>query len=149
MLNLFKIIRENSFLNRHKKIIKFCVSGTVSAGVDFGTLILLVEVFSFNIIAANTISFTLAVINSFMFNKHWTFRDAGKNYSKQFFKFFMVSVTGLILNNSFLYLFIKLGLWYVAGKVITTLIVLFWNFSVNNLWTFDNQSKQHQHEERN
>jgi len=137
MIKLYRKLRENYFLNKYKRAIKFFISGIISASIDFGILFILVHFYSFNVIIANTISFSFAVINSFLFNKFWTFRNKDKNYSKQFFKFLIVSIIGLILNNLFLFIIIKFGVWYLFAKVIVTFIVLFWNFFINKFWTFN------------
>lgn len=141
MIKIYKLARENYFLSKYKKIIKFGVSGVVSAFIDFGILFILVEFFSVNVIIANTFSFLFAVINSYLFNKYWTFRDSEKNHYKQFAKFFLVSSIGLLINTFLMFLLIKLNIWYIFAKVIIVVIVAFWNFLANNFWTFNKQKE--------
>lgn len=132
-MNLYSLTFKN------KKIVKFCISGVLSAFVDLGILIVLVEIFNFNIIIANIISFSFAVMNSFAFNKLWTFRDGNKDYFRQFIKFLLISLLGLLLNTIFMTLLIYLNIWYVFAKIVVIVTVAFWNFSANNFWTFRNQ----------
>ncbi len=61
---------------------KFVVIGVVNTGVDF--LVLNLEMFMAGIskgpymLVQNAISFSIATINSYFFNKYWTFQDASK-----------------------------------------------------------------------
>ncbi len=103
---------------------------------------MLIEIFDIYLIFANTISFLLAVINSFLLNKYWTFNDSNKKYTQQFFKFLFVSFIGLLLNNLLMLLFVNLNIWYVFAKIIVIIIVAFWNYLMNNSWTFNNQRKK-------
>jgi dolichyl-phosphate beta-glucosyltransferase len=82
-------------------------------------------------------SFTLAVVNNFILNKFWTFRNASRNIRKQFIKFVIVSVVGLALTEFCMAVFVfRLGIWYIASKLITSIVVLTWNFLANKNWTF-------------
>jgi len=120
-----------------KLFIKYSIVGTSGAIVDLTALYLLVELAGINVYVAAVFSFILAVINNFLLNKFWTFNDKNPNYSKQFIKFLSVSIFGLMLTLSFMYLFIDVvGIWYMLAKAITTLIVLFWNYTLNRFWTF-------------
>lgn len=92
------------------------------------------------------VSSGLAIVNSFIWNRRWTFRIVGpEERGKQFRRFVFISVMGLLLNN-----FITTGLnniiaghavrsWAVASAV-ATVAVAFWNFFGQKLWAF--QKKQ-------
>ncbi len=150
-----------------ERFIKFLLVGTLGFILDFGTLTLLVEVvklpeivesltgFSLTIglIVANTISFSLAVISNFTLNRYWTYPESrDKRKRVQLPQFTLVSVIGLILNNSILALltnpldnllhqfsFVPASIeGYIPAKLIATIVVLFWNFFVNRFWTYGN-----------
>lgn len=123
-----------------QKIIKFCIAGVISAIIDIGILSILVELFSTPILTANTISFLIAVINSYFINKYWTWKDFSKNHKSQFSKFFIISTIGLIMNLFLMSLALSFNLWYLLAKVIIILIVAIWNFTANHLWTFSEKS---------
>lgn len=133
---LWNLILENS--RELERFIKFAIVGTIGAGVDFGTLTALVELFHVNVYLANTVSFTAAVINNFILNSTWTFGDQpNKKPARQLVQFFIVSIIGYMINQTLLYAFIEFaGLWYLLAKAIATIVVLFWNFTANRLWTF-------------
>jgi len=136
LTRLWDLIHEN--FRELERFVKFAIVGTIGAGVDFGTLSALVELLHVNVYAANTVSFTAAVINNFVLNSTWTFGDQpNKQPARQLVQFFIVSIIGYLINQALLYAFIEFaGLWYLLAKAIATIVVLFWNFGANRLWTF-------------
>jgi dolichyl-phosphate beta-glucosyltransferase len=124
-------------LNNYRIFLKYCLVGVLGTLIDIGSLYIFVEFLKLPIIPASVISFVLAVINNFLFNKFWTFQNSSKNYRKQFIKFFIISSVGLLLNTTFMYLFVYvIGIWYIFAKILTSGIVLNWNFFANKFWTF-------------
>jgi len=117
--------------------------GTLGFVIDFGTLNLLVLVMGLEVLVANTISFTLAVLSNFTWNRLWTYPDSrSKPIRSQLTQFSIVNVLGLGINTLVLWaltpastaLIGRLG--YNIAKAIATVVVLFWNFFVNRYWTY-------------
>ncbi|MFA7685578.1 MAG: glycosyltransferase [Candidatus Gracilibacteria bacterium] len=130
---MFKVI----FKDKSKQFIKYCIVGGLNTFIDIGALYLFVEYLKIAVIPSSVLSFIIAVANSFLMNKLWTFKDKSTNYRKQFIKFLIVSIIGLGLNTAFMFTFVSLlSMWYILSKIITSLIVLTWNFLVNRFWTF-------------
>jgi uncharacterized protein len=84
----------------------------------------------------------VAILNSFYWNRRWTFKIRGKEERlKQLHKFFVVALIGMALNTiitTALYNIIPgrpLRSWGVASAI-ATVVVAFWNFSGQKLWTF-------------
>jgi len=127
-----------------KRFLKFAIVGTSGAVVDFGVLNLLHLAFGFSKFWANTCSFTLAVFNNFTWNRLWTFPESRERPLKsQLGQFALVNVAGLAINQVvFLgldkYLFTpwfgRLG--YNLAKAVAIIVVLFWNFGINRIWTY-------------
>lgn len=134
-----------------RQIMKFSVVGVINTIIDFGILNFLIQVFSWSVLPANTISFSLAVINSYFLNKYWTFRDHRSINLKQFSSFVLVSLIGLGLSNLLIYY----GMWFLdmynfnisftwqynIAKAISAIIVLAWNFLASKFWIFHDRSK--------
>jgi HAD superfamily phosphatase (TIGR01668 family) len=84
----------------------------------------------------------LAILNSFYWNRRWTFRVVGKeSRHRQIVKFFVVALIGMGLNvvlSSGLHAVVpgsdKVS-WAIATAV-ATVVVVFWNFTGQRLWTF-------------
>lgn len=150
-----------------ERFVKFLIVGTIGFVIDFGVLTILVEFVKLpeiiaeatpfsatvGLIFSNTISFTLAVISNFSFNRYWTYPESrDKRKRVQLPQFTLVSLIGLILNNFILAIlhtpfdsvlhqfpFIPESIdGYVPAKIVATIVVLFWNFFVNRFWTYSN-----------
>jgi putative flippase GtrA len=126
-----------------ERFLKFMVVGTIGFVVDFGTLNLLVLVVGLPVLISNTISFSLAVISNYTWNRLWTYPDSrSKPVRSQLTQFVVVNVAGLGINTLVLAtltpVFTRLvgELGYNIAKAIATVIVLFWNFFVNRYWTY-------------
>jgi putative flippase GtrA len=119
------------------KFTRFCFVGVLGTTVDFSVLFLLFEFFNLNLNLAIIVAFLVATINNFYLNKKWTFKNRQPNLINQYLKFLLVSIIGVFLNiviiNSLIYFY---DMWYVYGKIIATIFVLFINFFANYTWTF-------------
>jgi len=127
-----------------KRFIKFAIVGAIGTVVDFTTLNILHLAFGLSLPVANTISFCLAVISNFTWNRLWTFPESRQRpLGTQLLKFGAVNLVGLVINQVvFLglnhYVFEPwLGeLGYNVAKAIAIIVVLFWNFGINRIWTY-------------
>lgn len=129
---------------------KFFVVGILNTGLDFLVLNLLMWITQTYkgtpIVIFGTISFSVAVINSYFLNKYWTFGDQSKTQApQQFVKFLSVAIVGLVLNNSIIYFITTLVnpifglspvLWANFAKAMATGVVLAWNFVGYKLFVF-------------
>jgi putative flippase GtrA len=127
-----------------ERFLKFLIVGTVGFAVDFGTLNLLKLVFGLHLLVANTISFSLAVLSNFTWNRLWTYPDSrSKPIKSQLVQFFVVNVAGWGINTVVLAALSPVfqgmvgELGYNIAKAIATILVLFWNFFVNRYWTYN------------
>lgn len=115
---------------------RYAVVGVIGTAIDFGTLVLFVECFSVPPLLANLFAFLFAVTNNYVLNRRWTYKEKEAKFFQQMAKFFLVSIVGLLLNSSLMYLFLEIGVWYVFAKVCIIGVVMVWNFTANSLWTF-------------
>jgi len=120
---------------------KFIVIGFMNTAIDFAILNFLMwwtGIYSgASIILLNMVSFSIAVFNSYFWNKYWTFRDLDKVEAKEFSQFILVTLIGLAINSSIVYgvttlvspMFgISPELWANLAKVAATGFSLIWNF---------------------
>ncbi len=127
----------NFFIRKHIIFIKYALVGCLGTAIDLGSLYIFVDFLHLNVLLGTAISFVLAVINNFTLNKYWTFENKSSNIRKQFIKFLTVSIMGLILTEIFMALFVYgIHIWYIASKIVTSGLVLTWNFVANKYWTF-------------
>jgi len=132
-----------------KRFIKFAIVGGVGFVIDTGTLSLLV--FLLNLtgdtqrLAAKAVSFTLAVISNFVWNRRWTYPESrSKPLGKQMTQFFVLNLIGLGINllvfsvvDSLLIPLVGL-VWALYGAQIAAVgVAMFWNFAANRLVTYN------------
>lgn len=126
-----------------KPFIKYCVVGTLGTLIDLGSFYVFREFVGIGLFLSTVMAFLLAVCNNFILNKIWTFQNKHKNFRKQFIKFLIVAVIGLLLSLLSMYVFVYLldfARWQRLGELLakacTSLVVLTWNFLGNKFWTF-------------
>ncbi|MBU1083092.1 GtrA family protein [Patescibacteria group bacterium] len=134
-----------------KKILKFLTVGATNTLIDFAILNLLIQLTPLSLLWSNSISFSVAVINSYLLNKYWTFQDRKPIYLTQFSLFFVISLVGLGLSNLILHFGTKaiIFLWpdltftwqYNLAKMASAVIVLVWNFAAYQYWVFYDRKK--------
>ena len=122
---------------------KFVVIGFLNTGIDFAILNLLMwqtGIYSGKyIILLNAIAFSVAVINSYFWNKFWIFR-AGKTEKQtgEFAQFVAITLVGMALNTATVYIIttlispmfgLSVELWANLAKAAATGISLVWNFT--------------------
>lgn len=90
-----------------RQFIKFGVTGTIGATVDFTTYNVLTRglgitffytVLGQQIIVANNISVFLAIVSNFLLNKYWTFRDPSRQVVRQWAGYFTLNFFTWLLN---------------------------------------------------
>ncbi len=138
-----------------KRFIKFAVVGLSGTVVDFTIFNLCISLLQFNPITASVCSFTLAVVNNFIWNRNWTYPESKSTpIGPQLIKFSVISVIGLIIRTPlFSYLehpIIKLAentvnpeffltpatIGHNISLAIAIVVVLFWNYFANRFWTY-------------
>lgn len=124
------------------QFVKYALVGFANTAVDFGVLNLLAWIigkYEGGIVGViNIISFAVAVIHSYFWNKFWTFEGKKKNNATiQFVQFIIVSIVGMLINTVIVYAMSTLiqpmcnlgpQAWLNVVKVVATVLSLVWNF---------------------
>ncbi len=119
------------------KFLKFGLVGFSGLLLDFGITYYTKEKLHWNKYLANSLGFVIACTNNYLLNRLWTFRSVDPGIAVQFSKFLLISLGGLFLNNLILYLFTeKVKLNFYVAKFCAIVLVFFWNFFFNYLFTF-------------
>ena len=146
------------------RFLKFSVVGTIGAVVDFGTFNLLVSLLHVWDIAAGVFSFLAAITSNFIWNRYWTYPDSrSKPLRQQAIQFAMVNSIGLAIRVPIYALSVnpmtRLADWLLNALPVITqwftdpatlgrnfalalavIVVLFWNFGINRIWTYSDVS---------
>ncbi len=139
------------------QIAKFALIGVLNTLVDLGVLSLLIFlfralldinpeakialVFGLSLTCYSfykATSFIIANVNSYVWNKYWTFKqNENKKTFKEFLQFFIVSLIGFVINvfsasYVFNYISAPIGLnsdqWGLIGAIVGSIAGLTWNF---------------------
>ena len=129
-----------------RQFLKFGITGTIGAMVDFGTYAFLTRVLDwttlyniagFEISAANNVSVFLAIVSNFIINRLWTFRGNGGNVASQGLSYLLLNTFTWALNQFLLSFFaFKVPLFETlfgdqkdfVAKAAAIVIIMFVNF---------------------
>lgn len=135
---LFKEETENTLI----QLFRYGFVGGAAFLVDYGVLVLLTEVFGMHYLLSATISFILGLITNYLLSVVWVFnnRTLGNRWA-EFTVFAIIGVIGLGLNALIMYVCTdKMGIYYMISKIISTVIVFFWNFFARKIVLFKAKS---------
>ena len=123
-----------------REFIKYCLVGVLNTLLDWTFYLSLTRFFDFwqaNYLFAKAVSFSVGVVNSFIWNRIWTFRSRERKILIQFPKFSITQGIALGLNVGIMYLFVSL-LYFpdIIGLVMATLASLIFGFSLSKFWVF-------------
>lgn len=136
------------------QLIKFVIIGVGNTLLDWAILLGLMKATSvttgFGYSIEKGLSFTVAVINSYIWNKYWTFKARGGKVAVEFTQFIVVSLVGMVINVGVATAVVKFvkpidfvislskfvplielapgEAWGIFGAGVATLIALAWNF---------------------
>jgi putative flippase GtrA len=123
------------------QLVRFCVTGSVAAAVDFGsyvTLTRLVAPLRAYYVATSLATSVAATVVAYLINGRWTFRDPRGASFGQYGQYLAVYGLGVVWQNSLLALAVELLGWPdVVAKLAAVLVVgLGWNFVLAKRWVF-------------
>jgi dolichol-phosphate mannosyltransferase len=121
-----------------KEFFKFAIVGGLGTLVNIAILYLLTEKAGVYYMFSAIFSFIIAMTSNFILNKVWTFKENIKlNAGKKYLQFGLVSVSALLVNLLFLYLFTEIfGIYYIISQILAIGLALIINFLGNKIWTF-------------
>ena len=125
---------------------KFASVGFLNTAIDFGILNFLIAITGiskgFMIIPMNAAAFSIALVNSYFWNREWVFPERKQ---ANFALFLAVTLVGLSINSGIVYVLTTYispvlvesdKLWANFAKVLATAVSLFWNFAGYKLIVF-------------
>lgn len=120
------------------RFLRFGVVGFSGLAVDLTVFHILRRIVGLGLTRSTILSAEVAIINNFLWNDIWTFRDisrwqkGGKARLKRFLKFNVICLTGVILQTLIVnFLFNVLHVNEYLAKLIAIAFVVMWNFWVN------------------
>jgi putative flippase GtrA len=118
------------------RISRFLVVGGTATAVQYIVLVACVRALSLAPVVASAIGFALSSVLNYYLNYRLTFRSSRAHVSA-LPRFLLIAGIGLIANSVAMWLLTKSAhLGYLLSQVLTTALVLVWNYTANRKWTF-------------
>jgi putative flippase GtrA len=132
---LFRQRTDNIYLQFFRYIF---VGGTAFV-VDFFFLYFFSDICGIYYLISAILSFVISVIVNYLMSIKWVFnQDNIDNKIMEFNMFLLISTIGLIFTEILLYFFTDIcGIYYLMSKIISAIIVLFWNFIARRVMLYD------------
>jgi putative flippase GtrA len=123
-------------LHLFRQFSSFAVVGAIATSVHYVTLIVLVEIFGAFPVPAALAGYCVGGTVSYLLNRRHVFRS-NVPHEEAVTRFAIVAMVGFGLTYLFMSLLIqKAHVPYILAQMVTTGIVLFWNFAAHKMWTF-------------
>lgn len=145
-----------------RQFVKFGIVGASSTVINFLVLNVMLALTDHSGMSPDarryisaTVAFLVSVVNGYVWNKRWTFREAqAKAVHAQFTQFLLVNLVGLLLDLLIIRVLSvplehRLLISYPAlsadkafklatniAQLVATAVIVFWNFFANRFWTF-------------
>ncbi len=136
------------------RFVKFAIVGAIGTVVDFSAYNFFNLAIGLAPVISQAFSFTLAVINNFTWNRHWTYPDSrSKAVHHQMAQFGLINVVGLIIRTPIIgglerplgMLILRFGLrpdaaviaGHNAALAMAIGLVMLWNYFANRYWTYN------------
>lgn len=113
------------------QILKFGIVGVIATGIDFGLLWLFRDIFKWNLLLSNALSFTISLLVNYVLSMHFVFEASERlNKQQQFLIFVLSSLVGLAINELIMWLGVMAltEKYKMLVKVGATGVVMVYNF---------------------
>ena len=125
---------------------RFCTVGVGNTLIDFGVFFLLAACHVPSL-PAQICSYSAGIINSYVWNRKWTFRVKRKADGKEIMRFLMINLAASGITFLLLYAFQKGGCSLLVSKLAATIGGMMMNFIGNRIWVFGDSLKNIQDQE--
>ena len=118
-----------------KQLFRFGIVGFTAFLIDAGLLYILTDFLHIHYLISSVISFTVSLIYNYILSIFWVFDVKKKQTYKEVLLFTILSVIGLGINQLVMYLGVDLlNIYYMLCKIISTIIVMIYNFITRKIF---------------
>jgi len=122
----------------NQQFILYFMIGSVAALIDFTLVFVFTSILGIYYLLSVVLSYPVAVSVHFTLNKKFNFKDTSKKVVKQFILFVSITLSSVVLTLIIMYFLVEfLGIWYLIAKAIAMVIVVFYTFNMNRVFTFN------------
>ena len=129
-----------------RRIVKFGLVGTWGFVVNMFFLWFFTETVGLFYLFSSLIAIEISLINNYVFNDLWTWRDRGKEGKKEYLKrtlqYHATASAAMLANIAILWILTELAdVYYLASNVFGILCGAVLNFFLNDRWTFKHKKE--------
>jgi len=132
------------------KFIKFGITGALNTAIDLAVYALCLEVFKWDIKIAEPAGQCVAIVNSYIINKNWTFQRHPDRLIDEMLKFLLVNGGSVALNVLGVYILHDiLGVGEYYCKIPVALVTIAINYFGNKLFVFRETKEEEKNQNDN
>ncbi|WP_294532857.1 GtrA family protein [uncultured Rhodoblastus sp.] len=114
----------------------FFMVGLISTSVQYVILIGLKEASILPVVPATLVGYVIGGVVNYMLNRRHTF-DSDRPHAEAGWRFAAVATVGFFITWGLMRLLVdNWGAPYIPAQIVTSILVMIWNFVANRLWTF-------------
>jgi putative flippase GtrA len=117
------------------RVLRFAIVGGVGVAINLAALYVLSRWAGLPLVAASALAVELAAISNYFFNDTWTFGTRSPSLNR-FAKFNVASLVGLGLNVLCVWMFTRLGLYFLLANLIGIAAGFAANYSFSVRWVW-------------
>jgi putative flippase GtrA len=120
-------------------LLRFLLVGGTATALQYLIMAALIHAFGMDAVVASGVGFVISAVFNYWANARFTFRS-GSTHRQGIPRFLVTLGAGVLINVVVLYGLTHLGLSLILSQLITTGVVLIWNYTINAIWTFRRQA---------
>lgn len=136
------------------QFVRFALVGCLNTLVDLLVLNALLRLWPAQsivlLLLANSLAYTAGAINSFLLNRYWTFQCTGCAWGREFTRFAVTTLAGIVCNDLILGLLTSSvhpdqfspALWTNGSKIVAIACTIFVSYLWMRLWVFVHSSQE-------
>jgi len=124
------------------QVLRFGIVGLTAAGIQLGTVILLVQWGRLEPLTANIFGFAFAFQMSYWGHRLWTFNQADVPHRIALPKLLFIQSLNLTAHETLFYVFLTMKLPYPIALIIVLTIMPIFTFITSKVWVFRSYSSE-------
>ncbi|MFC5702925.1 GtrA family protein [Cohnella faecalis] len=125
-----------------RKLVKYALVGGMNSGVDFAVFVSLVYAAGMTSLWAQVLSYTAGLLNSYFWNRRWTFGVKRKQTVGEMVRFIVVNGLSFGVATAVLLLLEHWGFGSIFAKIVSFVFGLVVNYAGYRAWVFRGHTPQ-------
>lgn len=126
-----------------RPFVRFCLVGGTATAIQYVVMIALVQLAGTNATLASGIGFCLSAVFNYLVSRSYVFAST-RAHSVAAWRYLGMILTGLLINTICMATLQWLGLNYLVSQILTTFLLLIYNFTMASSWVFGRPARRFQ-----